>query len=64
VLQVNAARVSVRADGYDVDWDEFLFVWQYNGDNGAHREGFTYDECADHVDQCLRSVSSPFHMIF
>jgi len=50
VLQLYAARMSLRADGHNVHWNELDSVWKYDGDHGAHWERLKYDQCTDHVD--------------
>jgi hypothetical protein len=50
VLQLHAARMSLRADGRNVHWNELDSVWNYDGDYGAHWARLKYDQCTDHVD--------------
>lgn len=59
MLQLNAAGMPIRPHSNHVYWDEFVSVWYHYRHYGSNREEFAYDECTDHVDKCLCSVSSP-----
>jgi len=57
MFQFDTARVSIRLDGYDVHWYEFFSVRYHHCDYGVNWARFAHDECSDHVDQCIWSVS-------
>jgi hypothetical protein len=50
VLQLNVARRPLCADGHDVYWNEFVFVWYHHSDYSAYWKRSPYDQCPDHVD--------------
>jgi hypothetical protein len=60
MLQLDAAGMSVRVDGYDVYRHELFPVRHHHSYYGADWERPAYDECTGHVDQCIWSVSFSF----